>query len=364
MGFLEGSNASGIPKPTLIHVSLAYVDRGNNMPTRLERLTVMANEINGQRYPTVDHFCREFEVQQRTVYEDIRILKENLGMEIAYDRFRNGYYNANPSKKLPSFELTDGELFALLLGKEMLSQYTGTAFEQPLRTAIEKISQRLPDRVQIDFKQLSSMVSFHPGAVIPISRKLFLDLNRACEKRLPTDITYYAASKNQTSKRLVHPLRLLENRGTWYMAAFDTMRKDMRLFALHRIQEYKLRNERFRPPAGLDIDAWLKSAFQLEHGDEVQKVRVRFGMRAAPYIRERKWHTSQKLTEFKDGTCVLEFETRNLEEVKRWVLVYGAEAEVLKPDRLREMVARELQGAMRHYSTTVKSRMSMTASFL
>ena len=319
------------------------------MATRTERLVVMADEITRQRYPTVEHFCQEFEVQPRTVYEDIRILKENLGMDIRYDRFNNGYFNANPSKKLPAFELTDGELFALLLGKEMLSQYTGTAFEQPLRTAIEKISQRLPERVQIDFGQLSSMVSFHPGAVIPISRKLFLDLNRACEKRLPTDIRYYAASSGEISKRLVNPLRLLENRGTWYMAAFDTTRKAMRLFALHRIQEYKLRNERFRPPVDLDIDVYLKSAFQLEHGDEPQLVRVRFGVRATRYIRERKWHRSQKLTEYKDGTCVLEFETRNLEEVKRWVLAYGAEAEVQKPERLREMVAKELKDAAKRY---------------
>ncbi len=320
------------------------------MPTRTERLVVMANEITSQRYPTVEHFCREFEVQPRTVYEDIRILKEDLGLEIKYDRFRNGYYNANPSKKLPQFELSDGELFALLLGKEMLSQYAGTVFEQPLRTAIEKISQRLPESVQIDFGQLSSMVSFHPGAVIPISRKLFLDLNRACEKRLPTDITYYAASSGETTKRLVNPLRLLENRGTWYMAAFDTTRKAMRLFALHRIQGYKLRNERFRPPVDLDIDAYLESAFQLEHGDEAQQVRVKFGPRAARYIRERKWHRSQKLTEYKDGSCSLEFETRNLDEVKRWVLTYGAEAEVEKPERLRQMMATELKEAGRRYT--------------
>ena len=261
------------------------------MPTRSERLIVMANEINGQRYPTVDHFCREFEVQPRTVYEDIRILKESMGLDVKYDRFNNGYFNANPAKKLPAFELTDGELFALLLGKEMLSQYTGTAFEQPLRTAIEKISQRLPERVQIDFNQLSSMVSFHPG-------------------------------------------------------------------------EYKLRNERFRPPMDLDIDVWLKSAFQLEHGDDLQIVRVRFGVRASRYIRERKWHASQKLTEFKDGTCILEFETRNLEEVKRWVLAYGAEAEVQKPERLREMLAKELKEAAKRYGSPAAVKGSPAMSLI
>jgi hypothetical protein len=49
--------------------------------------------------------------------------------------FRHAFYgmafaqpcvNTNPSKRLPTFDLTAGEVFALTLAKEMLAEYTGT----------------------------------------------------------------------------------------------------------------------------------------------------------------------------------------------------------------------------------------------
>ncbi len=317
---------------------------------RLERVIRMAEEINSGRFPSVEHFCREFEVKERTVHEDIRYLRENMGLKVMFNRFRGGYYNAEPKSGLPEFELTNGEVFALTLGKEMLSQYTGTSFEPILRSAIEKICRRMPERVKVNVDDIKCMVKFNPGAVIPVDRKMFLDLNRACEKNLQVDIVYYGARRGETTERRIDPYRLLENRSTWYLIGYCHLRKDLRMFALHRIKDWNLTDDRFRPPEDLDVDKWIKSAFQLEHGDPEQRVRVRFQPLAARYISERKWHDSQTLEQHKDGGCTLEFSTQNLEEVKRWVLTYGAEAEVLEPAALRDMVRQELQEAAARYN--------------
>lgn len=316
---------------------------------RLERLVMMADEINKGRNPTVEHFCREFEVQERTVYDDIRALKEMLGLNIAYDRFRGGYVNRNPAKTLPEFNLTDGEVFALTLGKEMLSQYTGTSFEPILQNAIEKICERLPNSVKVDPTDVLCMVKFNPGGIIPISRKMFLDLNRACENHSSVDISYYGAKKGEVSQRTIDPYRLLENRGTWYVVAYCHTQKDLRIFALHRIEKLTLLDEHFHHAENIDMDKWIESAFLLEHGDIEQTVKIHFQPLAARYIRERQWHHSQKLHEYKDGSCTLEFVTQSLDEVKRWVLIYGAEAEVLEPLILRDIVHNELKTAITQY---------------
>jgi predicted DNA-binding transcriptional regulator YafY len=319
---------------------------------RFERVARMIEEINKGRYPNVEHFCREFEIAPRTALADIRYLKEDMQQEIKYDKFHGGYHNLNPTKELPQFNLTDGEVFALTLGKEMLSQYTGTSFEPLLRGAIEKICDRLPEKVKVDVDDIKCMVKFHSKAVIPISRKMFLDLNRACEKTLPVDIIYFGARTGDTTERTIYPYRIVENRATWYVVGHCTLRNALRMFALHRIQEWKLRNERFRVPEDLDIDNWLESAFQLEHGDQEQTVRVHFQPLSARYIRERRWHLSQRLEEHHDGACTLEFKTQNLEEVKRWVLTYGSDAEVLAPPALRDLIADELKLAAARYRNT------------
>src|SRR5207253_7169267 len=140
----------------------------------------------------------------------------------------------------------------------------------------------------------------------------------------------------------IDPYRLVESRGAWYVVAYCHLRKDLRLFALHRIAFYKLQNEPYEPTVSAEqIDTWVSSAFVLEHGDPEQEVTIKFDPVATRYIRERKWHASQKRTEHDDGSCTLSFKTHRLDEAKRWVLEYGASAEVLEPPELRAMLAEE-----------------------
>jgi predicted DNA-binding transcriptional regulator YafY len=62
---------------------------------------------------------------------------------------------------------------------------------------------------------------------------------------------------------------------------------------------------------------------------------IRFAPQAARYIREKRWHDTQEIQEKEDGGLVLKFQTSGLGEVKRWVLQYGGDAEVIAPENLR-----------------------------
>jgi predicted DNA-binding transcriptional regulator YafY len=322
----------------------------------------MAEMINKGRCPSVEEFCRIFEVGKRTVYDDLRLLRERTGQDIFYDHFRSGYINRNPKKQLLEFELDTGELFAITLGKDMLAEYTGTTFEPILRRAIEKICDRLPDRIKIDMNELRSIVKFKPAGIVTIPRQTFLDFNRACQTNRPADIEYFAAHNGTTTRRQIDPYRLVESRGAWYVVAYCHLRTDMRMFALHRMMSYKLREGqyelRFSPE---QIDGWVSSAFLLEHGDPEQEVTIRFNAIAARYVCERKWHVSQKLTQHQDGGCTLSFKTHRLDEVKRWVLEHGANAEVLEPPELRDMLAQEFAKGSRLYKRP-KTRLSDSTS--
>ncbi len=327
----------------------------------------MLERINKGRCPTVEDFCRDYEVKERTVHEDIRFLKEDLGYKIEHDRFRGGYVNRDPGQQLPKFELTDGELFALTLGKDMLAEYSGTAFEPILATAIDKITERLPDRLRLDLAELYGAVRFKASGVATISRKTFFDLNRASEKKNVVQITYFSASDGQMSIREIEPLRIVENRGAWYAISWCRMRSKIRTFAIHRIQDYKILPEEFADREGVDVDARLNEAFQLEHGDPVQKYVIKFDITAARYIRERTWHPSQELVEHPDGTCTLSFTATRLDEVKRWVLLYGSCAEVIEPIELRQVLKEEFTKAAKVYQgadvvAIEKSRKNIAAS--
>ena len=52
---------------------------------------------------------------------------------------RGGYYFTKPMTDLPLFRLTESELVSIFVAQKALEAYKGTAFEQPLRTAFQKL---------------------------------------------------------------------------------------------------------------------------------------------------------------------------------------------------------------------------------
>lgn len=204
--------------------------------------------------------------------------------------------------------------------------------------------------MKISAADLAGAVKFDGVGVIPISRKMFFDLNEASAANKSVHITYWAASKDEVTERLVDPYLLVENRDIWYLVAWCHLRKDKRIFALHRIKDYCVSEQTFEDSANGNIDEWMQLKFLLEEKDGLQQVNIHFGKLSSRYIRERIWHKQQKLSEHEDGTCSLEFPTLSLDETKRWVLQYGADAEVIAPPALRDMVAAELKQAAERYS--------------
>jgi predicted DNA-binding transcriptional regulator YafY len=66
---------------------------------------------------------------------------------------------------------------------------------------------------------------------------------------------------------------------------------------------------------------------------------VRFSKASADYIREKRWHPSQVVTELPDGRLELRMKISSLAEVQRWILSWGGHATAVAPAELRDMVA-------------------------
>ena len=74
-----------------------------------------------------------------------------------------------------------------------------------------------------------------------------------------------------------------------------------------------------------------------------------FAPRQARWIRERKWHRSARVQEELDGALVLRLKVAETSELRRWILQFGSEAEVLSPASLRRAVGEELARAATAY---------------
>ena len=95
----------------------------------------------------------------------------------------------------------------------------------------------------------------------------------------------------------------------------------------------------------------IESAFDIVYGDPID-VKIRFSADQARYIKERKWSKTQKIEDQDDGSIILSMSTSGWWDIKRWILSYGAEVEVLEPEELRDHILKEINIAKEHYILT------------
>ncbi|HHW43834.1 MAG TPA: WYL domain-containing protein [Desulfotomaculum sp.] len=316
---------------------------------QLERILEIDRQIRAKNYPNATRLARELEVSERTIYQDRQFLVDRLKAPLAYDRRRGGWYYKDPTWALPSIMITDGELLAFFLSVEVAQRYLGTAFEAPLRSAVEKIRMGLQGQVQVNLEELRTCYSIAAPPAVMVKREVLLDLHRAVRECLRVKILYYTASRGARQERIVEPYHLYNLRGDWYLVAFDHFRKEMRVFHTGRIEKWEVLREHFARNPGFSAEEWMAQAFSAERGNAPVEVVIRFDPHQARYIRERCWHPTQETEELGDGSLILRLRVGGLEEVKRWVMGYGSRAEVLAPPELRREVAEEIRDMLRLY---------------
>ncbi|MCU0692196.1 MAG: WYL domain-containing protein, partial [Polyangiaceae bacterium] len=214
--------------------------------------------------------------------------------------------------------------------------------------------QNLPEEVTIDPNLLDGFLSVDLGPLPAPDACVFAELARALTQRRRVRMRYASASSGRTTDRTVDPYRVFNLRGTWYLAAYDRQHAAVRDFALHRIRKLEMLDERYRIDPAFDFRRYMADAFSIEKGGKVVKVAVRFAPRQARWIRECKWHATASVQDRLDGGCVLRMQVAGLGEVKRWIMQFGAEAEVLSPASLRREVAAEMRAAARQYRLEIR----------
>ena len=317
---------------------------------QLERIMEIDRRIRDGEYPNPNQLAKDFEVSRRVIFVDRDFMINRLGAPIEYDRSRGGWYYADETWILPGIIVTQGELLAFFLSVEVAKRYLGTGLEETLRTAVEKLSKNVKGSITVDLDTLRSHYSFSAPTLLSVNEQALLDLHHSIGGSNRVWMRYYTASRDEHTERTVHPYHLSNIRGDWYLIAYDELRKEIRNFSVGRIEEWKLLKEKFKRDLNFSITSYMGTAFQAERGGESVDVVIHFAPQAARYVREKHWHGTQIVEEQDDGGLILKFNTSGLGEVKRWVLQYGGDAEVIAPANLRKEIKKEIKSMTRRYS--------------
>jgi predicted DNA-binding transcriptional regulator YafY len=311
-------------------------------PRHLERLTKLDELIRSPQPTFAKGLAEALEVSPRTISDDIAFLKDRFNAPIATSNAR-GYYYTDSDWRLSLVPLSQGELFALVLGSRMLDSAAGAAYASELQSAIDQLVRRMPDQTWADLKVIiEERIQFGSGGLIDFNPVTWKTLIEASHKKQVVEMTYYTASEDTLSTRKFDPYLMYVYRGTNpYSIGYCHRRQAIRVFRVDRIREIRRTDETFVQQADFNRQEYLDKIFQIEAGGEPQEVQIRFSKKVAPFIRERRWHPTQSIEEHPDGALTLHMRVPGLTEVMRWVMGYGGDAIVEGCPELVEMIRLE-----------------------
>src|SRR6267143_814627 len=126
----------------------------------LERMLRIHRAIQSGHYPNATTLAAKLEVSSKSIHRDIEFMRDRLELPVEFDPSRNGYHYTEEVSAFPTLQITEGELFALLVAEKALQQYRGTTFERPLVSAFKEKAASLPDTVSMQLADWEHSISF------------------------------------------------------------------------------------------------------------------------------------------------------------------------------------------------------------
>ena len=313
---------------------------GNARPP-LARMLRIHEELQTGDPTNCQRLAAQLEVSPRTVQRDIDFMRDQLGLPIEYEPTTRVFRYTREVVQFPTMKISEGELVALSVARQALTQYRGTPFEKPLRDAFEKLTTGLRDQIQFAWgSNLSESISFRAVGQGVGDLSIFEVASEAVLRREELAFAYRKLGSDREEERCVQPLHLACVDNQWYLFGFDLDRAgSVRTFALTRMQQVRNTGRTFVRPKHFSLDEHLADSFGVFSSPEPIRVRLRFDEFAGRLIRERTWHASQRIEARPDGRLDLTMHVGVSPEVERWILGWGDHVEVLEPVSLGQNIA-------------------------
>ena len=233
--------------------------------------------------------------------------------------------------------------------RKLIMSPGGSPFRAELESAFKKIESALPAKHIARLEKIEEMFTplVKTSKKIDLNKGVFGIVQLALLNQNILKLEYKPRKGNRAFLFEVHPYSLLFYKGEFYILCF-VPGKGMRHFALEGIKKAERMKERFEIPEDFSISEFLKVPFGMFHEKPIS-VKVIFDKELSDYIQSRTWHPSQKIKELKDGRILLTMTASGNEEIKAWILGFGARAEVVSPKSLRKEIEDDIQKTLALY---------------
>lgn len=284
-----------------------------------------------------------------TIEKDMFAMREEFDAPIKYSKIEKGYYYEDEDYSIDKIPLSEDDIDAIKFATKTLMQFKDLGIFKNFGYAIGKIF----DRVHITDNPLDSavdkFVQFETVSETGGS-DLLPQLLKAIKEKVIVTFSYGGYATEKVKERKVLPLLLKEYRNRWYLISFAFDKNKVITFGLDRIKNLTLTKEHYYKPVDFDPDNYFKHSIGITANEsEPELIQFKIDKVGSKYIESQPLHTSQKL--IKEGSNRNTYELKVLvsEELKRTILSYGSQLEVIKPKSLRSEIQKTVENMNQLY---------------
>ena len=304
---------------------------------------------------TLQELAAEHSASQKTIRRDFDALRQ-AGFQLQESTISHGQkvWKIRTDSVLQGLTFNFDEVIALYLGRRFLEPLANTSIWDGAQKAFRKIRAGLGQERIAFLEQLATAIHQTAiGASDYSQRSEVIDALMTCvESSSQTEIRYHSTRRGCERFATIYPYGFIYHKASLYLVAFAPEHGEIRHYKIDRISEATQLDTCFERPAEFDLDVHLQNTFGVYHSDKPPtKIRVRFSPEVADYIQEHRWHATQTTEIDSDGSVVVTLQLSEFEEVKAWVLSFGAKAVLEEPEELREAIFGEIDRMRNEYET-------------
>lgn len=167
--------------------------------------------------------------------------------------------------------------------------------------------------------------------------------------------TYAGFNRSRAEHDIVfHPYFLKRYKQRWYMLGLKEKSGEQRTYALDRVKEMIVTQDKFKRPLDLDINDVFGNIIGITASKaNVRTVRLKVSPIQAKYFRALPFHSSQKEEVIADDHSVFSYQLKLNYELVHEIISYGPDVEVLEPVELRLMVTNTLSDTLAKYNLMI-----------
>ena len=290
-------------------------------------------------------------VSRATLHRDLRYIRGAYDKDI-FDAAllkRGKYRYSTPGFTICEDVLDDvqlGQIKSVLL---LLRKFMGKPQFEYLNSVIRHLEKNYQVRMG-DSKESEEVIHFDGNPYVK-GMEWLVPLFEAIIKKQCKQVVY---KPFDGPKRvyIVHPYILKEYNQRWYLLCHkqDDVDRAMQLrtLSLDRVEEV---NDIVHPfsPAPEDLKEYFEDFIGITNKDdeEVQDVVIKCSQKEFNYLRTRPLHPTQRTLSVKEG--LIQISVKPNYELYQWLLFYGDQIEVVKPQKVRDKLKGVIQGMLRKY---------------